>query len=56
MNDLYADEDPIDEEEMAWFLSQNVFVSMNGLGTVVGPDESVVLPLAIWKSLRMMKD
>ena len=54
MIDVYA-EGPIDQEEMAWFLSQNVFVSMDGLGTGVGPDESVVLPLVEWKSLRMMK-
>ena len=28
--DVYA-EGPIDQEELAWFLSQNVFVSMDGL-------------------------
>ena len=54
MIDVYA-EGPIDQEEMAWFLSQNVFVSMDGLGTGVGPDDSVVLPLVDWKKLRMMK-
>ena len=52
--DVYA-EGQIDQEEMAWFLSQNVFVSMDGLGTGVGPGESVVLPLVDWKKLRMMK-
>ena len=55
MIDVYA-EGPIDQEELAWFLSQNVFVSMDGLGTGVGPDESVVLPLVAWKSLRLRKD
>jgi hypothetical protein len=52
--DVYA-EGPIDHEEMAWFFSQNCFVSMDGLGTGVGPDESVVLPLVGWNSLRLMK-
>jgi hypothetical protein len=28
---------------------------MDGLGTEVGPGESVVLPLVDWESLRMMK-
>jgi hypothetical protein len=54
MIDVYSG-GPIDQEEMAWFLCQNVFVSMDGLGTGVGPDESVVLPLVDWKKLRMMK-
>jgi hypothetical protein len=54
MIDVYA-EGPIDQEEMAWFLSQKCFVSMDGLGTGVGPGESVVLPLVAWNSLRMMK-
>jgi hypothetical protein len=54
MIDVYA-EGPIDQEEMAWFLSQHCFVSMDGLGTGVGPGESVVLPLVAWESLRMMK-
>ncbi len=53
--DVYADEGPVDQEEMAWFLSQNVFVSMDGLGTGVSPDESIILPLVAWKSLRMLK-
>jgi hypothetical protein len=52
MIDVYA-EGKIDEEEMAWFLSQNVFVSMDGLGTGEGPDESVVLPLVKWEKLKM---
>ena len=54
MIDVYA-EGPIDPEELGWFLSQNVFVSMDGLGTGEGPGESVVLPLVAWKSLRMLK-
>ena len=54
MIDVYA-EGPIDQEEMAWFLSQKCFVSMDGLGTGVGPGESVVLPVVDWESLRMMK-
>ncbi len=54
MIDVYA-EGPIDQEELAWFLSQNVFVSMDGLGTGEGPGESVVLPLVDWKKLKMMK-
>ena len=45
----------IDQEETAWFLSQNSFVSMDGLGTGIGPGESVVLPLVDWDSLRMIK-
>jgi hypothetical protein len=53
MIDVYA-EGPIDKEEMAWFISQNVFVSMDGLWTGVGPVESVVLPLVDWKKLKMM--
>jgi len=44
MIDVYA-EGPIDQEEMAWFLSQNCFVSMSRLGTGQGPGDSVVLPL-----------
>ena len=55
MIDVYA-ECPIDQEEMAWFLSQKCFVSMDGLGTGVGPGELVVLPVVAWDSLRMMKD
>jgi hypothetical protein len=54
MIDVYAD-GPIDQEEMAWFLSQNCFVSMNRLGTVEGPGESVVLPLVDWEKLRVMQ-
>ena len=54
MIDVYA-EGPIDQEEMAWFLSQNCFVSMDGLGTGVGPGESVVLPVVEWEALRMWK-
>jgi len=54
MIDVYAD-GPIDQEEMAWFLSQNCFVSMSRLGTGEGPGESVVLPLVDWKKLKMMK-
>ena len=54
MIDVYA-EGPIDQEEMAWFLSQHCFVSKDGLGTGVGPGESVVLPLVAWNSLRMLK-
>lgn len=45
-------EGPIDHVEMAWFLSQNCFVSLDGLGTGIGPGESVVLPVVDWKSLR----
>jgi len=45
----------IDQEETAWFLSQNSFVSMDGLGTGIGPGESAVLPLVDWDSLRMIK-
>jgi hypothetical protein len=52
--DVYAG-GPIDQEEMGWFLSQNVFVSMDGLGSGIGPGEAVVLPLVVWKSLRMLK-
>ncbi len=52
--DVYA-EGPIDREELAWFLSQNCFVSLDGLGSGVGPGESVVLPLVAWESLRMLK-
>ena len=54
MIDVYA-EGPIDQEEMTWFLSQKCFVSMDGLGTGVGPGESVVLPLVAWNLLRLMK-
>jgi hypothetical protein len=54
MIDVYA-EGTIDQEEMAWFLSQKCFVSMDGLGTGVGRGDSVVLPLVAWNSLRMMK-
>jgi hypothetical protein len=53
MIDVYA-EGQIDQEDMAWFMSQNIFVSMDGLGTGVGPDESVVLSLVDWKKLKMM--
>jgi hypothetical protein len=52
--DVYA-KGPIDQEELAWFLSQNCVVSMDGLGSGVGPGESVVLPLVNWEALRMMK-
>ena len=48
MIDVYA-EGPIDQEEMAWFLSQKCFVSMDGLGTGVGPGDSVVLPVVDWE-------
>ncbi len=54
MIDDYAD-GPIDQEVMAWFLSQNCFVSMSRLGTGEGPGDSVVLPLVDWKRLKMMK-
>ena len=54
MIDEYA-EGQIDQEEMAWFLSQKCFVSMDGLGTGVGPGDSVVLPVVDWEALRMMK-
>jgi hypothetical protein len=54
MIDVYS-EGPIDREEMVWFLSQNVFVSMVGLGSGVGPGESVFLPLVDWDSLRILK-
>jgi hypothetical protein len=49
--DVYA-EGLIDQEELAWFLSQNVFISMDGLGTSEGPSDSVVLPLIDWKKLK----
>ncbi len=52
--DVYADS-PIDQEEMAWFLSQNCFVSMSRLGTGEGPGDSIVLPLVDWSKLKMMK-
>ena len=52
--DVYA-EGPFDQEEIAWFLSQNCFVSMNRLGTGDGPGESVVLPLVDRDKLKMMK-
>ena len=52
--DVYSD-GPIDQEEMAWFLSQNCFVSMNRLGTGEGPGESVVLPLVDWNRMKMKK-
>ena len=54
MIDVYA-EGPIDQEEMAWFISQNCFVSMDGLGTGVGPGDSVVLPVVKWQKLGMKK-
>jgi hypothetical protein len=54
MIDVYA-EGPIDREEMAWFLSQNCFVSMSRLGSAQGPGDSVVLPLVDWNKLKMMK-
>jgi hypothetical protein len=54
MIDVYAD-GPIDQEEMAWFLSQNCFVSMNRLGTGEGPSESVVLPLVDWSKMKIVK-
>ncbi len=54
MIDVYA-EGRIDQEELAWYLPQNVFVSIDGLGTGVGPGESVVLPLVDWKKLRLLK-
>ena len=54
MVDVYA-EGPIDKDEMAWFLSQNCFVSMDGLGTGVGPGESVVLPVVEWQKLKPLK-
>jgi hypothetical protein len=53
--DVYAD-GPIDPEEMAWFISQNCFVSMDGLGTGVGPGDSVVLPVVGWESLRIVSE
>jgi hypothetical protein len=52
--DVYA-EGPIDQEELAWFISQNCFVSMDGLGTGVGPGDSVVLPVVEWQKLRVLK-
>jgi hypothetical protein len=52
--DVYAD-GPIDQEEMAWFLSQNYFVSMNRLGTGEGPGDSAVLPLVDWNKMKMLK-
>jgi len=54
MIDVYA-EGPIDQGEITWFLSQKCFISMDGLGTGVGPGESVVLPMVDWESLRMLK-
>jgi hypothetical protein len=51
--DVYA-EGSIDREEMAWFLSQNCFLSMDGLGTGVGPDDSVVLPVVEWEKLKLL--
>ncbi len=54
MIDVYA-EGPIDQEEMAWFLAQNCFVSLSRLGTGEGPGDSVVLPLADWRKLKVMK-
>jgi len=54
MIDVYAD-GPIDQEEMAWFLSRNCFISMSRLGTGEGPGESVVLPLVDWNNMKMMK-
>jgi hypothetical protein len=54
MVDVYA-EGPIDKDEMAWFVSQNCFVSMDGLGTGVGLGDSVVLPVVEWQKLPMMK-
>jgi hypothetical protein len=52
--DVYA-ESPIDKEEIAWFSSQNCFLSMDGLGTGVGPGDSVMLPVVEWQKLRLMK-
>ncbi len=52
--DVYAD-GPIDQEEMAWFLTQNCFVSVNRLGTGEGPGHSVVLALVDWKKLKVVK-
>ena len=52
MIDVYAD-GPIDQEEMAWFLSQNCFVSMSWLGTGEGPGKSVVLPVVDWNKLKI---
>jgi len=52
--DVYAD-GPIDEEEMAWYLSQSCFVSMSWLGTGEGPSDSVVLPLVDWNRMKMLK-
>lgn len=54
MIDVYA-EGPLDQEELAWFLRNNCFVSMDGLGTGVGPGDSVVLPVVEWEKLRMMR-
>ena len=54
MIDVYA-EGLIDQEEMVWFLSQKCFVSMDGLGTRIGPAEFIVLPVVDWEALRMMK-
>jgi len=54
MIDVYA-EGPIDQGEITWFLSQKCFISKDGLGTGVGPGESVVLPMVDWESLRMLK-
>jgi hypothetical protein len=54
MIDVYAN-GPIDQEEMAWFLSQNCLVSMSRLGTGEGPGDSVVLPLVDWNKMKMLK-
>jgi len=52
--EVYAD-GPIDREEMAWFLSQNCFVSMSQLGTGEGPGNSIVLPLVDWSKMKLME-
>ncbi len=54
MIDVYAD-GPINQEEMAWFLSQNCFVSMGQLGTGEGPGNSIVLPLVDWNNMKIVK-
>ncbi len=54
MSNVYAD-GPIDQDEMAWFSSQNCFVSMNRLGTGEGPGESIVLPLVDWSKMKIVK-
>ncbi len=52
--DVYGD-GPIDREDVAWFLSQNSLMSVDGLGTGIDCDEAVVLALVDRKSPRMMK-